>query len=361
MSHNQLVNREIPLRYQFLFACLFILQSAFPKAKIIEKSRKKLLKNLIIVLKKKLDLKGFSSAPSVQIDRVTDLSEDEFVRKYLNHSIPVVFEGKAKDWPCCKKWSLDYFASFFKDEKLQLIESSGLMERHLDPNNGNGGPFVLEELTGPEMINAIKSGDKKYLRFSDFMNGRSELISDLDHKWLDTMKKCFLGVGYKSFVGAAGRKTPIHAGTTAFFYIMAEGEKKWFLYSANSSAVINPRPTSQNYNFTDVDIHTPDLQKYPGFNLITRFETHLKKGDILFVPTWMWHEVENLTDSWGLRYGFTSLRGFLRNPSYAFVRVFLAKPNFFRTLYIAFFKGESSKSGNDLLINTLSLSKPKKN
>jgi ribosomal protein L16 Arg81 hydroxylase len=57
-------------------------------------------------------------------------------------------------------------------------------------------------------------------------------------------------------------------------------------------------------------------------------ETVQNPGDVLFFPPWMWHYVENLDDTIGLRYGFGTLRDALvGSVGLSYVRAFAAKPS----------------------------------
>ena len=233
----------------------------------------------------------------------------------------MVFEAEALDWDCCKKWNIDYFGSVVGQDKVPFFESTGLVEQDKDNTKNENKPVLIEEVTANHFVNDLKNGLNKYLRFSLVIESYPKLIQDFNLKWLKAMGPCYLGVGYQTFIGAAKRLTPIHAGPTAFFYIMADGEKRWRLYSTNSSAVIQPESAGRAYIFSNVNVLNPDLEKYKAFNYITRFETHLKKGDILYVPSWMWHEVENVTVSWGVSYRITQLKGFVRHVDYCFARI----------------------------------------
>jgi lysine-specific demethylase 8 len=301
-------------------------------------------------LEKKLQIQGKEKGIILDVDRRDNLSENEFVKKYLNKNLPVIFNGQANDWVCTKNWNLDYLKENYGDLKIALFESKGLVEKEHDHTNGSNEPVISEEILVSEFVDKIKNGEKKYMRFSPLMEFERALIKDLNHVWLKKFRKCFMGVGYQTFIGASDRITPIHAGTTAFFYIMADGEKKWTLFSASSSVMVGAIPGGRVYNFSDVDINNPNLNKYPGFDLLTKYSCHLKKGDILFVPTWMWHEVENLTESWGVSYRITSLRGFLSYPGMVFVRLFLSRPNFFVILYNAIFSKATSKEDSTTII-----------
>jgi lysine-specific demethylase 8 len=337
------IHTQIPLKERIIGSLIFVLHHVALKSIVLKKLKK------INVEKICRKLEAQSKVEDLLVDRRESLSEAEFVRSYLNKGIPVIFNQQASEWTCCKDWSLDFFSEYFKEHSFSLIESAGLVEKDFDKTNGHNRPVLIDKVTGSEFVKMIRDGQPKYMRFCPIMETNPELKEALDLNWLKKMRKCFLGISYQTFIGAATRKTPLHSETTAFFYIMADGEKKWNLYSPSAVSIINPEVEGRGYNFSRVDCSNPDLVNYPGFDKLLRYTCHLKKGDVLFVPSWMWHEVYNVTDGWGLSYRFTSLRGFFRYPSYVFIRLFFTSPSFLEVFYYSFFRNDISKRDKNLL------------
>ncbi len=349
----QHVHTQIPFTNRFLGSLYFILQHILQKSERLESWRKKNSTSISSYLKNNYN----TIEPVVEVPRLSNLSENSFVKNYLNAGLPVIFESAAKNWPCTKKWSLDFLKQNYPDDVFSLIDSAGLVESIYDKSDASNRPKLITKMTAKDFVDAIQNGENHYLRFCPIMETHPELEHDLDQNWLKKMRRCFLGISYQTFIGPSKRKTPLHAETTAFFYIMADGEKKWTLFSPSALSVINPVKEGRGYNYSKVNIENPDLELYPGINLITRFTCHLKKGDILFVPAWMWHEVENVKDGWGLSYRFTSLRGFFKYPGFFLVRLFLTKPNFLEILYYSFFRSDITNRNENLLTPKIFLRK----
>jgi hypothetical protein len=92
--------------------------------------------------------------------------------------------------------------------------------------------------------------------------------------------------------------------------------------------VLNPSQQAAEIVYTDVDAWEPDLTAYPAYDCIDRFEFIMNPGDILYFPPWMWHFVENLDHTIGLRYGFATLRDALVGSiGLTYVRAFAASPS----------------------------------
>jgi hypothetical protein len=340
------LHREVPLLNRWAGSALFVLRNCFPRSRLLEAARR-------------ANARGAASrmggGGSLEVDRVKNLSEEEFVSRYLDRGIPVIFDGQALGWPCASKWNLDYLRDAFGDESFPVVDSTGLVEKELDRSKGAGDALLISRVSAREFVDSIRRGEKPYLRGCPIMETRPELLADLDLAWLKRMRRCLFGVSLQTYLGAADRKTPLHCETTATFFVLADGGKRWTFFSPASSAIVNPEPEGRGYNFSCVNVQAPDPDRYPGFANLTRLTCHMKKGDVLFVPAWMWHEVENLTESWGVSYRFTHLRGFLSYPAFVFVRLFLAKPRLLETLYYSFFKSDMGSREKSLLIPKVSL------
>lgn len=340
------IHSQIPLRYRYKASVVLILRHMFPKNNLLLKTYKKNILAISSFLKKS---SRDCQSTEISVDRVKNISDKDFVKNYLNPGLPVIFDQEALSWPCSKKWGLDFLATHFSEYEFSIIDSTGLVEKNYDKTLNSQTPVLLTKITGSQFVNDLKKGEKHYLRFSSIMETHPELRKDLNQSWLKKMRRCFLGVSYQTFIGAGGRRTPLHSETTAFFYIMIEGEKKWNLFSPNAHSLLQLNPDGRGYNYSNVELSQLDEEKFPGVSLLKHYVCTLKKGDILFVPAWMWHEVENISDGWGLSYRFTSLRGFFRFPVFATIRLFFTRPGFMEIFYYSFFKDDISKRDKNLL------------
>ena len=86
--------------------------------KLHEKGRKKFFKKLHQQLKKSGD------GTITPVDRVKDISFEEFRDKYQKKGIPVILEGAAKNWSCVKEWSLEYFKNLHGDDEIVMVDQA---------------------------------------------------------------------------------------------------------------------------------------------------------------------------------------------------------------------------------------------
>lgn len=292
---------------------------------------------------------GLTAGRVISVDRIKDLSKSEFIKKYINTHTPVIFDGAAAEWPCTKKWTVDFLNEKYSNEKFPLVTRIGLMEENESHDQVETKEFS-ELISIRDFVKNLRTSGEKYLRFSPLMESKNELIDDLDQAWLKRMRKCFFGVSYQTFIGAKGKTTPLHGGeSTSFFTIVAEGEKTWDLVSASYTPFLNPNVDGFGYNFSDLNLESPDLQKHPGANLIHRYRCVLKKGDVLYVPAWMWHQVRNEAESWTVSYRFTNITSIFQQITFVFIRIFFTEPSVLKTIYYSIFRVDLPNRENKLL------------
>ena len=312
---------------------IYVLQHKI-KSTWLENLRKNHTQKIVLDLKNKLAHQGLSEGTSIEVERRTDLTEEEFVTNYLSKNVPVIFHQAALTWKCTSKWNLDFLQSKYGNETFNIIQTEGLTET-------SAGKSVKVD----DYVRDIKNDtSNEYLRFCPIVESDEKLLEDLDMKWLQKMRKCFLGVSYQTFIGAAGKRTPLHSETLAFFSVMVDGSKRWTLYPSSTFPLFNPVPSGKGYHYSKINLNRPENSTHPGVNLLHRFTCDLQKGDILFVPAWMWHEVENLTTSWGLSCQFTNLYGLITQPTLTFVRCFLTQPSFLAIAYQSYFRKDVRKN-----------------
>lgn len=271
-------------------------------------------------------LAGVTPPSQALVDIKKEITPEEFQRDYFAKSRPVLFKAAARNWVCCEKWDLDYFKLGYAEEDLLLVNAAGLTSREEHAH--------YEFLTVRELIDNIKSGGKKYLRFSPILENNPDLVKDLNMDWLQSMRgqKTFANT-YYMFMGGAGQKTLLHTDQPCNLYVQVYGEKKWTLYSSKESMFLYPVISNLAYVKSPIDVDKPDFQKFPLFKHAKPYMAHLEAGDVLYVPPHTWHFVENLTDTIAVGYRYSSMMASLRaSKSFTFLRVFSTNPPIWKTM-----------------------------
>jgi len=290
--------------------------------KVLGGRRKAFYKRLEETLKKSGDGKA------IEIERVTGISLKEFKKNYQKKGIPVVLEGAANDWDCVKKWSFQYFKDLHGTDEVVMSDENDRKK--------------FEILNLSDIIDSIQAGEKKYYRFYPLLRKHPEHINDFDYKWLRERKSAFtLTEEFRVFVGGKDTTTDLHLENTDNLFVQAHGDKKWILYPSYYSSVMDPYPVRNAYRDAHLrteksrfDIFNPVYD--PPYNLyryIDHYETVLKPGDILWVPSFYWHTVKNVTSSIGVGYRwFNPFLPFKIAPLYMFLDYFATKPPIWKML-----------------------------
>jgi hypothetical protein len=316
--------KDISPRDKNAYNALHILESFAPTAAIrnfLYKQKDQVRAKIVGKLKRK------AKGKAIKIDRVKKISPEAFRKKYMEPGIPVIFEGAAKDWGCCREWSLDFFARKYGREHALLVEAEGLTGHNVK------GDYDLLDVQ--DVMDNIKKKGDKYLRFSPLIDNHQELRDQLNMDWLNKMRNPWSPAnGFQLFIGGAGTRTKLHCAMQCNFFVMVSGEKRWRLLPTKYNAIINPPASRALYNHSQVDVYDPDLEAFPGFDKIDYYDVHLKPGDVFYNPPFMWHDVSNLTDTIGVAYRFGFFRGAIKGSStLTFMRMTANNPPVWKSLW----------------------------
>ena len=58
------------------------------------------------------------------IDRVNDISKEDFINNYLNKRKPLIIRNATKTWPALQKWTFEYLKETVGDQMVPLYDSS---------------------------------------------------------------------------------------------------------------------------------------------------------------------------------------------------------------------------------------------
>jgi hypothetical protein len=274
--------------------------------------------------------KGGEGKP-IEIERRIDLTLEEFRKSYLKKGIPVIMEGGASNWDCVRNWSFEYFKKLHGADEVVMSSDKDRKD--------------FECTTLADIIDNVKAGGKKYYRFYPLLSRHPEHIHDFDYSWLRERKNNFTMLEeFRVFMGGKDTDTALHSENRANLFVQVYGEKKWILYHPYYTSIVDPLPVRNAYrsipNKSEKGLFNPFKPDFnPPNNLfkyIDYYETLLKPGDILWVPTFYWHTVVNATDSIGVGYRWFNPFAPLRiAPLYMLLDFFATKPPIWKTLKLS--------------------------
>lgn len=260
-----------------------------------------------------------------EIELRRDLSIADFRNLYFKKSKPVVFKAAAKEWPCCQKWDLGYFKNRLGQKDVLLVDVDGLSSQKTENK--------YEILSVVDLVSNITGGGKKYLRFSPLVEQNPELAAELNLTWLNSLKSRWsIGNTYYLFMGGKKTVTHLHCDQPCNLFVQVYGKKKWTLISVDQSLLVYPQATQTAYFKSSADLSNCDFDKHPLIKKATRWEVILEPGDVLYVPPHVWHHVENLSDTIGVGFRFSSFVAAMRSsPMFTFLRFCAQNPPMWKT------------------------------
>jgi hypothetical protein len=203
----------------------------------------------------------------------------------------VVLRGAARDWPALRRWSFEHFAEAYGKEEVFI--GSERIERTREATSYAIG---FEGMSFREFAARVGAGEGLYLRFTPILERFPELKADLDLAQLSRWSGGSLErqeIGHEFYMGGAGSRTHLHAELSDIFHVCVRGRKRWILFPPGNFLHLYPIPARTSFVGSEVDVFEPDADVHPWFRGARGYEALLEEGDVLYVPTWFWHAVEN--------------------------------------------------------------------
>ena len=97
-------------------------------------------------------------------------------------------------------------------------------------------------------------------------------------------------------VGQAGNTTPAHYDEQQNLFAQLHGTKRCVLFSPADYRCLYPFPVHHPCDRqSQVDLYAPDVARFPRFREAVPLEAVLSPGDVLYIPQYWWHHIENLS------------------------------------------------------------------
>jgi lysine-specific demethylase 8 len=265
-----------------------------------------------------------------QVDRVRNLSLEEFRDRYFTTGIPVVFEGAAADWPAIKKWSPDYLMQFCGNDEVDVLDGQHWT---VSRNDTTVVSTAESRLRVRDLMETVKNGGAWYGAFLELLDKYADLRNDLDLSFVERYGHTRRTLPWqrnilaKMYVGGPGTATSFHCAGVSNLYLQAYGRKKWVLVAPEQTPFMYPAPQRGINWQSRVDFRDPDYNACPLYRLVDRHETILEPGDILWNPPFVWHGVANVTESIAVSLWWINVtRGFANNFLYSALTL-MGRPN----------------------------------
>lgn len=237
----------------------------------------------------------FRLAPSFQqIERVENLSLDDFFHHYYSANRPVVLTKAVEHWPAMEKWSFPYLKERWGD-----IEVEVQMGRESDPRYDQHHDQLATQMKFADYLDkclSVESSNDFYMTSRNMRLHKEALegiVADIT-PLPPMLTEEFSGTIAFLWVGPKGTITQLHHDMSNNLHTQIVGSKRLLM--------ADPFQMPYMYHYNNYWSRVPypeypDLIKYPKFQSTKFFEAVLEPGDSIFIPVFWWHYVEALKPS----------------------------------------------------------------
>lgn len=244
------------------------------------------------------------------ISEYKSLSAAQFFDEVAVLQKPIVIRGFANGWPVVKaaKNSPDEFVRYLK--QFYTGKKSSILLGHPDIK---GRFFYTDDMQGLNYLKGEERLDLFLDRLLDLIDKEvypaisiqnvkpDEILPGLTK---ENSSDFFPNVKPRLWLGNQATVCAHYDGSDNLACVMA-GRRRFILFAPEQVANLYPG----SLNFTPagapvslVDLHNPDLERYPRFTLALEnaYSAELSPGDAIFIPMLWWHHVESLEKVNGL-------------------------------------------------------------
>lgn len=236
-----------------------------------------------------------------EIDRVKNITKEDFRKHYLKPQKPVIIEHFVDDWPAVQKWDLDYMADVAGDITVPLYDDRPV--RHDEGFNQAHATMKMREY-----VELLK---KEPTRYRIFLWNILKEVPELqkDYTYPDFGISLMKGLPML-FFGGEDSYTFMHydIDLANIFHFHFQGKKEVILFDQSQNDYLYKIPHSLIVR-EDIDFNNPDYEKWPALKKAKGFRGNLEHGEVLYMPEGYWHYMRYITPGFSM-----SLRAIARNP-----------------------------------------------
>ena len=251
------------------------------------------------------------------VDRVDNISPEEFRENYYNPMKPLVIRDLSKSWPATTKWDWDFFKSIVGEVKVGLYNN--IKSDAYTPIN-----TADDYMKFGDYIDMIRKGPAQWRIFLFNIFEHAPQITT-DFEWPEHLMKGFVKRYPMLFVGGKGSITHMHFDIDLSHIIHTQfgGRKRVLLFPFEEQHKLYRKPfevlSFVNFeHYFDAQDNKLEMDRYPALKLAKGYEVILDHGDTLFMPAGYWHHMEYLDSGFAmsLRALQSSLSGKLKGAWY---------------------------------------------
>jgi tRNA wybutosine-synthesizing protein 5 len=223
-----------------------------------------------------------------------DLSDDSFIKRYVQTNRPVLITDGADGWPARRRWSSPYLRHVVGGKRISIkYNDSGVFDYN---KHGPDERVNSLEVSMDRAISLIYSAKapRHYIQQASIGKSFPELASDIVVPSLITSrhKQHMENIWF----GAKCCKTPLHYDIADNLFSQIVGRKRVLLFPPEESGHLYPAVGATLAHCSRINVFDPDLQEFPLFQRALSMATDmvLEPGNMLYIPSRWWHAIESL-------------------------------------------------------------------
>ncbi|BFZ04950.1 hypothetical protein BsWGS_07989 [Bradybaena similaris] len=276
-----------------------------------------------------------------ECERIKVPEASHFFHEFLSRSKPVIITEAIKHWPAFHKWTNTFLKQNYGDRKVHIkitpdgqyegIEPISLWENHRNfsipksvynklpyPDLVVVRPASMEILFSEflDLVENISLGLVKnmsaYLEYSSIANYFPELIEDIEEMqfFRNVLELSHLNI-WLSDGNTLGK---LHFDPFDNFLCQISGEKQVLLFDPHDNtrlyeghiqeAMLTYNASEKRFSrkkllestsmvMSPIDLLQPDLERFPKFSQVRPLNCTIQAGDVLYMPSFWWHEVQS--------------------------------------------------------------------
>ena len=250
-----------------------------------------------------------------EVLRVERPSRQQFEERFLFPQRPVIISGAMEGWPALERWTNDYLTekvgartvSVFKHK----VHADGPHRVFNDPKKG------LSDVPAMKLAEYIDLLAGAAVSDGQLYAAELRIRTALPELWPDVRFPPFVDEDkYRAvnlWFGPGNNFTPLHYDAADNLLTQIRGRKQVILCPPREIARVYPFPFSYVCNhFSQVDVLSPDLTRFPAWAHADRALLELGPGDMLFIPVYWWHSVAGIDQTMSINYWWRTRAANLR-------------------------------------------------
>lgn len=233
------------------------------------------------------------------VDKVAEITGEDFRERYYNPMKPLVITGLSRQWPAYQKWNWDYFNSIVGDVKVGVYNNAK-SDAYTPVNTAD------DYMKFGQYIDMVRKGPMEWRIFLFNIFEHAPQLTQ-DFVWPEYLMKGFAKRYPMLFVGGQGSVTHMHfdIDLSHILHTQFGGRKRVLLFPFEEQHKLYRKPweVMSFVNFEKYfDGHQSKLEadKFPALKLARGYEVILEHGDTLFMPAGYWHHMEYLDSGFAM-------------------------------------------------------------